>query len=77
MGVLIVGTGAMACLFAARLAGSGNTVTMLGSWPEGLAALRQHGVRLLEMDGSTRQYPVEVMDYAHCQGNFAQALVLG
>ncbi len=76
MGVLIVGTGAMACLFAARLAGSGNSVTLLGSWPEGLSALRQHGVRLLEMDGSTHQYPVEVMDSSNCQGNFAQALVL-
>ncbi len=76
MGVLIVGTGAMACLFAANLAGSGNAVSMLGSWPEGLAALRQQGVRLLEMDGSTHQYPVEVMDYSNCQGNFAQALVL-
>src|SRR4030042_3649189 len=76
MGVLIVGTGAMACLFAARLAGSGNAVTMLGSWPEGLAALRQQGVRLLDLDGSTRQHPVEVMDYSNCQGNFAQALVL-
>ena len=26
---------------------------MLGSWPEGLAALREHGVRLLDLDGST------------------------
>ena len=76
MGVLIVGTGALACLFAARLAGSGNEVTMLGSWPEGLAALRQHGVRLLEMDGSTHQYPVEVMDADSCHGTFTQALVL-
>jgi len=76
MGVLIVGTGALACLFAARLAGSGNVVSMLGSWPEGLAALRQNGVRLLEMDGSTRQYPVEVMDAGSCLGRFTQALML-
>lgn len=43
--VLIVGTGAMACLFAARLAPQAH-VTMLGSWPEGLATLSRHGVRL-------------------------------
>jgi 2-dehydropantoate 2-reductase len=76
MGVLIVGTGAMACLFAARLAGSGNAVTLLGSWPEGLAALRHYGVRLLEMDGSTHIYDVQVMDAESCHGSFSKALVL-
>jgi 2-dehydropantoate 2-reductase len=76
MGVLIVGTGAMACLFAARLAGSGNAVTLLGSWPEGLAALRQYGVRLLEMDDSTHIYDVQVMDAESCHGSFSKALVL-
>ncbi len=76
MGMLVVGTGALACLFAARLVGSGTEVTMLGSWPEGLAALRQGGVRLLEMDGSTHQYPVEVVHETDTQGNFKQALVL-
>ena len=47
MGVPIVGMGALACLFAARLAGSRIEVTMMGAWLEGLAALRQHGVRRL------------------------------
>jgi len=76
MGMLVVGTGALACLFAARLVGSGTEVTMLGSWPEGLAALRQGGVRLLEMDGSTHQYPVEVVHESDTQSSFKQALVL-
>jgi 2-dehydropantoate 2-reductase len=39
----IIGTGAMACLFGARLASVVN-VTMVGTWPEGLAALRAHGI---------------------------------
>lgn len=76
MGLLIVGTGALACLFAARLAGSGNKVTMLGNWAAGLAALRQHGVRLLDLDGSDRCFPVEVMDGSECKGNYSQSLVL-
>lgn len=76
MGLLIVGTGALACLFAARLAGSGNKVTMLGSWSEGLAALRQHGVRLLDLDGSSQNQPVEVMDWSACNGNYTKSLVL-
>ena len=76
MGLLIAGTGALACLFAARLAGSGSEVTMLGNWPDGLAALRQHGVRLLDLDGNIRSFFVEVMDGSVCKGNFSQSLVL-
>lgn len=76
MGLLVVGTGALACLFAARLVGAGNDVTMMGSWPEGLAALRNHGVRLLDLDGSTQQFPVNVMEASTCHGNFRHALVL-
>jgi 2-dehydropantoate 2-reductase len=56
--VLIVGTGAMACLFAARLADRAQ-ITLLGSWPQALAALRKHGVQL-ESEGETRRIPVSV-----------------
>lgn len=49
---------------------------MMGSWPEGLAALRQHGVRLLDLDGQTRSYPIEVFEGSNCSGNFDHALVL-
>ena len=38
--ILIVGTGALATLFAARLAQAGHPITMLGTWKEGLEALR-------------------------------------
>lgn len=57
--ILIVGTGAMACLFAARLAAAGVRVRMLGAWPEGLAALADRGVTLVQEDGSLHSYPVE------------------
>lgn len=60
--LLIVGSGAMACLFASRLAAAGVSVTLLGSWPEGLEALRQHGVTVVESDGTERSYPVRVSD---------------
>src|SRR4030065_165860 len=43
MDLLVVGTGALACLFAARLAGHGNQVTMLGRWQAGVAAPPQPG----------------------------------
>jgi 2-dehydropantoate 2-reductase len=39
----IIGTGALACLFGARLA-SVAEVTLIGTWPAGLSALRAHGI---------------------------------
>lgn len=50
--ILIVGSGALASLFAARLAASGRKVRMLANWPEGLAALRDEGVTLLDEVGA-------------------------
>jgi 2-dehydropantoate 2-reductase len=44
--ILIVGSGALASLFSAKLSAAGVGVTMLCNWPEGLAALRDGGVRL-------------------------------
>jgi 2-dehydropantoate 2-reductase len=57
--ILIAGTGAMACLFAARLSAVGVFVTLLGTWPEGLEALSQRGVILVNPDGSEKAYPVK------------------
>ncbi len=50
--ILIIGTGALATLFAARLAASGVDVTMLGTWQAGLAALAEDGARLDDATGS-------------------------
>jgi 2-dehydropantoate 2-reductase len=74
--ILIQGTGAMACLFAARLAAAGVPVKMLGSWPEGLKALREQGVRVVEFSGSEQSYPVEVYDAARDCPPIHYALVL-
>ncbi len=74
--VLIVGTGALGCLFAARLSAAGIPVTLLGSWPEGLEALARNGVILVEADGRQQAYPVQVATEAsECVGAKA-ALVL-
>jgi len=71
--ILILGTGALATFFAARLSAAGADVTMLGAWPEGLAALRAKGARLA---GETGAHPVRVTgDPAECRGARA-ALVL-
>lgn len=74
-GVLIVGTGAMACLFGARLAPL-TAVTMLGTWPEGLAALSRQGIRL-EAGGMEEVHRVRATSNpADCRGaSFALVLV--
>ncbi len=74
--ILIVGTGALACLFAARLAARGVEVTMLGTWQEGLAALRMYGVTLVEVDGSQTSYPVWVVGSKDSCTESKYALVL-
>jgi 2-dehydropantoate 2-reductase len=66
----------MACLFAARLAAAGSPVAVLGTWPQGLQALQQEGVRVLDADGQERAYPVRVCaDLSGC-GGVQYALVL-
>lgn len=73
--ILIVGTGALACLFAARLAPQ-SEITMLGTWEEGIQALRKHGVRLVDEQGEIA-YPVNATSNpAECpESNFALVLV--
>jgi 2-dehydropantoate 2-reductase len=63
--ILIVGSGAMATLFAHRLAAAGMDVSMLGAWPQGLAALRRDGARVEGSDSA----PVRATDDpADCRG---------
>ncbi len=74
--LLIVGTGAMACLFAARLSAAGEAVIMLGTWQAGLHALREQGVTLVESDGRQHTYPVQATDDPEACRGAQLALVL-
>ncbi|MBI5952633.1 MAG: 2-dehydropantoate 2-reductase [Chloroflexi bacterium] len=60
--ILLVGTGALATLFAARLSAAGHSVSMLGTWKQGLQALRENGARIQEADGSEQAYSVYATD---------------
>jgi 2-dehydropantoate 2-reductase len=75
--LLVVGTGAMASLFAARLSAGGVAVSMLGSWQQGLDALRQRGVIVMDAQGGEQAFPVHVTeDPCECQeARFALVLV--
>ena len=75
--VLIVGTGALATLFATRLAAVGTNIIMLGSWLDGVVALNENGATLVDTDGKRRSYPVRVVsNTAECEGaDYALVLV--
>ncbi|MCA1899779.1 MAG: 2-dehydropantoate 2-reductase [Chloroflexi bacterium] len=60
--ILLVGTGALATLFAARLSAAGHSVSMLGTWKGGLEALRENGARIVDSDGHERAYQVHATD---------------
>jgi len=67
--ILIVGTGALACLYAARLIQAGYHITMLGTWQEGLDAINKYGVRLVDSNGNEGQYKVHATnDPRECVG---------
>ncbi len=54
--LLIVGTGAMALLFGSRLTSAGVKVSFLGTWKEGITALKDNGIRVAGPEGE-RIYP--------------------
>jgi 2-dehydropantoate 2-reductase len=73
--LLIVGSGAMACLFASRLSRI-SRVILLGSWQEGLAAIEAEGIRVLELDGRETRAHVDVIRDPRVQCGTKAALVL-
>jgi 2-dehydropantoate 2-reductase len=66
--ILIVGTGALGTLFAARLAAAGANVTLLGTWKNAIDALNRDGANLIQADGTSLQAAVRATDNpAECQ----------
>ena len=76
MHILIVGTGALGVLFAARLARARQDVTLLGTWQGGLKALQQKGARLVDENGIEQSFSVKVRDNPHDCIGAQHAIVL-
>jgi len=74
--ILLVGTGALATLFAARLSAAGHSVSMLGTWKSGLKSLQQNGARIVDANGNEHAYPVFATDDPHEVSGAKYALVL-
>lgn len=74
--VLIIGTGALASLFAARLAASGKELIMLGSWQAAIDNINRDGLTLVDQNGGQSFHKVKATsDIVDCEG-IPNALVL-
>ncbi len=76
MNVLIVGTGALATLFAARLTEAGDDISMLGTWQAGLLALQKNGARIIDVNGREHAFAVRATDDAREVRGAKHAIVL-
>lgn len=56
--LLIIGTGAMACLVAAKFSKTDSSVDLFGSFTASVQALRESGVELTGTDGERRNFPI-------------------
>jgi 2-dehydropantoate 2-reductase len=74
--ILLVGTGALATLFAAHLGEAGHSVSMLGTWKQGLQALQEKGARIVDADGNERVYKVHATNDPHEVSGAKFAIVL-
>ena len=74
--ILLVGTGALATLFAARLSEAGHNVSMLGTWKDGLSSLRENGARILDADGNERKFRVHATNDPREVSGAKNAIVL-
>ena len=74
--ILIVGTGALGTLFAARLSQAGHNITMLGTWKEGIASLKKDGARIVDLKGNETKFNVHATDDPHECAGAKLALVL-
>lgn len=74
--ILLVGTGALATLFAARLSEAGHSVSMLGTWKDGLSALQKDGARIIDSNGNEKNYQVHATDNPNEVKDSKYALVL-
>lgn len=73
--VLIIGSGALACLFAARLAHGGVTVVLTGTWEPAMSAIRQNGIGLISED-HREFFPVTVMGPETDRSYYTRAILL-
>jgi 2-dehydropantoate 2-reductase len=74
--ILIVGSGAMASLFAALLSANDFQVKMFGTWKENIEVLDRRGVSFIDQDGDEHLFPVVAGDDPELFSGSQYAIVL-
>ncbi|MBL8062006.1 MAG: 2-dehydropantoate 2-reductase [Anaerolineales bacterium] len=74
--ILLVGTGALSTLFAARLSEAGHDISMLGTWQDGLSALNQNGARVTDANGKERAFHVHATNNPADLSGVKHAIIL-
>lgn len=74
--ILLVGTGALSTLFAARLSEAGHRISMLGTWKDGLQALGENGARISDANGDERSFQVHATNDPNEVKGIKHAIVL-
>ncbi len=74
--ILIVGSGALATLFSAKLSAGGINITLFDEWEEGVAALNEQGARLVDAKGEEKSCPVRAVSDISALADIHHALVL-
>ncbi len=74
--ILIVGSGAMASLFAARLAISRQPVLMYDTWADAVQTISQNGIRLTSPSGEQTTIAIPITDSLEAVPPVQYALVL-
>lgn len=75
MRIAIIGTGALASLFATQLSNLADVV-MVGSWQAQIDAVLANGLTLIEMNGRSHNHPLAITNNPHSVGLVDVALVL-
>lgn len=73
--IAIIGTGSLACIFAARLNVVAN-VHIIGSWQDQIDAINKHGITVHELDGSIQTVFVPASCYPQPTGSFTADYVI-
>ena len=75
--IAVIGTGALACLFGARLSLVAD-VTLVGSWQAQINAINQNGLAVRELSGKEQRFQVKALSYPfdeQLEADFALVLV--
>jgi len=73
--IVILGSGAMGTLFAARLSAK-NNVALVGSWSQQLGSIGESGLILSDTSGEQATYRFPVQEYNQAKGTYQLALIL-